>query len=65
MKNFIKIKSDGTITGTKVYDADGKEIKGIKRIEIEPLDAGSPNSVIGAKLIFVGVGLDLKINVKK
>ena len=57
---MIHIVSDGTTFGTKVYDEDGKQMSGVSRIEIEPLDAKNDDLVVKAKLTFVKVKLDLK-----
>lgn len=54
----IRIKSDGTTHGTKVFNGDGSEITGITKIEILPLKGGS-NEAVMARLTFCGVDLDL------
>ena len=37
MTKFISIESDGTTGGTNVFDKDGKQLRGVEKIEIEPI----------------------------
>ncbi|MBU4609138.1 hypothetical protein IMZ29_00785 [Achromobacter sp. GG226] len=54
----IRIVCDGTTYGTRVFDGDGNEIRGITKIEIEPLVGGDDNPV-RARLTFDLVELDI------
>ena len=46
----IRIESDGTPSGTKVFDAEtGRQIDGVTRIEFEPIDVMN-NAQLKAKL---------------
>jgi hypothetical protein len=57
----IRIVSDGTTFGTKVYDEQGNLMKMVSKIEIEPLDANqSDGFLVKAKLTCLKVRLDLK-----
>jgi len=59
MKN-IRIESDGTAAGTRVFSASGEKIGGITRIEIASIEVGG---VIVATITIVGVELDMVANV--
>jgi len=58
----VKIKSDGTLRGTFIFNEDGKEIPGVKRIEIGSINAGD-NKLIQVKLTLVNVELELDAEV--
>lgn len=60
MDGLIKIVSDGTMQGTKVYNHQGFEIKGVMRIKID-VDANNVDKLIKAELTIGFVELDLKI----
>lgn len=49
MKNLVRIVTpeNGTTLGTKVFTADGSEIKNILAIEIKPM---LPNGVVSAEI---------------
>ncbi len=55
MVQKLKIVSDGTAQGTKVY-AGNTQLTGIIRLELEPVEAGEP---VVAKLTFDSVELDM------
>jgi len=59
----VKIKSDGTLRGTFIFNEDGKEIPGVKRIDIGSIDAGGNNKLIQVKLTLVNVELELDAEV--
>jgi hypothetical protein len=52
----LRIVSDGTAQGTKVYCGE-HEIQGITRLEILPIEVGG---VVTAKLTFSAVELDME-----
>jgi hypothetical protein len=52
----LKIVSDGTAHGTKVYTESGEQLTGITGIDIHPLRPGEP---VRATLSFVLVELEL------
>ena len=52
----IRIVSDGTSRGTKVYDADGKELRGVTKVVIHPI---TPQGVLTASVDFHRVALDV------
>jgi hypothetical protein len=54
----IKIISNGTSAGTRVYNSDGHEIAGITDIIIEPMSA--KDSPVTATLKFMAVQLDIQ-----
>jgi len=54
----IRIVSDGFNHGTRVFQEDGTEIKGISKIVIEPIEGGE-NEFLRATITFDWVGLDL------
>ena len=56
---MITILSNGSASGTKVFAADGAEIKGVTKIEIADI---KPNGSVSAVLHFSDVKLDLKAN---
>lgn len=63
--NGIRIVSDGTVFGTKVYDEQGNVMGSVSKVEIDPLDANDSNGfLVTAKLTFVKVALDLKTGEK-
>jgi hypothetical protein len=54
----IKIISNGTSAGTRVYNSDGHEIAGITDIIIDPMSA--KDSPVTATLKFMAVQLDIQ-----
>ncbi|MFJ2989965.1 hypothetical protein ACIPF8_19030 [Collimonas sp. NPDC087041] len=56
-KSSIRIVSNGTSLGTKVYTANGHEIKGISKIVIQEIKHGSG---VRASLEFASVDLDME-----
>jgi hypothetical protein len=56
-QQHLRIVSDGTAVGTKVYLPSGEEVKGITGITIEPLRPGEP---VRASLSFMCVKLDMQ-----
>lgn len=58
--NKLKIVSDGTARGTRVY-AGNTEITGIARIEVLPIN---PGGLVSAVLTFPAVALDLVAELK-
>jgi hypothetical protein len=59
---MIKITSNGTVRGTNVTTEDGTSIRGISRIEIQPMDAlDHRNQVVRAVLTFELVNLDITV----
>lgn len=58
----VKLTSDGTVHGTKLTNEDGREIPGIIRIEIDPIDARTPNHLIPIRvMMYADVQLDAQI----
>lgn len=51
------ISTGGTTKGTRVYNDDGSEIKGVTRIVIEPLEL---NGVVTATITVAAVELDIE-----
>ena len=56
MSATIRIVSDGTAKGTRVYTADGYEIKGIRAITFSKIE---PGGMVEAQLDFGLVRLDV------
>ena len=56
---MIKITSDGTAVGTQVTNADGTPIRGITRIDFDPIVGGG---IVNAVLHFEMVKLDIAVN---
>lgn len=57
--NKLKIVSDGTAHGTKLYNSDGNLIQNITSIKISPI---VPNSLVTATVEFCNVELDVVAN---
>ena len=57
---MIKITSYGTAVGTQVTTEDGTPIRGITRIEFDPIVGG--DCVVNAVLHFTLVKLDITVN---
>lgn len=55
----IKIVSDGTAHGTKLYNSDGNLIQNITSIKISPI---VPNSLVTATVEFCNVELEMITN---
>lgn len=58
----IKIVSDGTAHGTKLYNSDGSLIQNITSIKISPI---VPNSLVTATVEFCNIELDMVLNEKE
>ena len=58
----LKIVSDGTAHGTKLYSPDGNLIKNITSIKISPI---VPNSLVTATVEFCNVELDMVLTEKE
>ncbi len=53
---MIRIVSDGTAWGTKVFDSEGKRIERIVSVEILPISCGE---IVQARITFADVQLDV------
>jgi hypothetical protein len=58
----IKIVSDGTVYGTKVFDAHGNQMDNVVGIEILPISP-SGNLVLFARLTFEQARLEMDVDV--
>lgn len=54
---MIKIVSDGTALGTRVYDEDGKRMNGVESIVIFPI--ADRNQLVSAQITFCQVELEI------
>jgi hypothetical protein len=56
----LRIVSDGRSIGTQVFMPDGTPLRGVQRIEIEPIAVGD---MVRATITVIGPSLDIVANV--
>ncbi len=56
----IKIVSDGTVTGTHIYDENGKEIEGVTSVSWK-IDVSSKQGIAILEIPFAGADVNCEV----